>query len=107
MPLYTKIKYEVNDKRNCHFPDNFFDIIVDGSGDIDEAQKDEYYRLLASGGIMMFKKGKKMNIYKSNKKLKFNLPKELNIVVSTKGIPEGIRYTTDLIQLSLGTMILM
>ena len=98
MPLYTKIKYEVNDKRNCHFPDNFFDIIVDGSGDIDEAQKDEYYRLLASGGIMMFKKGKKMNIYKSNKKLKFNLPKELNIVVSTKGIPEGIRYTTDIMK---------
>ena len=32
-PDYTKIKYEVNDKRNCHFPDNFFDIIVDGSGE--------------------------------------------------------------------------
>ena len=21
---YTRIKYEVNDKRNCHFPDSFF-----------------------------------------------------------------------------------
>ena len=97
-PDYTKIKYEVNDKRNCHFPDNFFDIIVDASGDTDKAQKDEYYRLLASGGIMMFKKGNKMNIYKSNKKPKFKLPKELNIVVSTKGIPEGIRYTTDIMK---------
>ena len=96
MSLYTQIKYEVNDKRNCHFPDSFFDIIIDASGDTDKAQKDEYYRLLASGGILIFKKGKKMNIYKSKKKSKFKLPKEINIVVSTKGIPEGIRYTTDI-----------
>lgn len=98
MPLYTQIKYEVNDKRSCHFPDSFFDIIIDASGETDNAQKDEYYRLLASGGILIFKKGNKLDIYQSNKIRGFNLPKELNIVVSTKGIPEGIRYTTDIMK---------
>ena len=98
MPLYTKIKYEVNDKRACHFPDNFFDIIVDGSLAIDKAPKEEYHRLLVNGGILIQDAVSKWRVFKAKKKTKFKLPKEINLVVSTKGIPEGIRYTTDIMK---------
>ena len=97
-PDYTKIKYEVNDKRNCHFPDNFFDIIVDGSGEKAGDLIHEYYRLLPDNGIMILKRKGRWKAYTISKTPGFKLPKELNIVVSTKGIPEGIRYTTDIMK---------
>jgi hypothetical protein len=98
MPLYTQIKYEVNDKRGCHFPDNFFDMIVDASGENDDLLKNEYHRLLKDGGVMVLKGKAKWLIFRANKKPERRLPKEINIVVSTKGIPEGIRYTTDIMR---------
>ena len=97
---YTKIKYEVNDKRNCHFPDGFFDIIVDASGDCDDMLKYEYERLLANNGTLILKEGGSLRVH-TIKKRERRLPRELNIVVCTKGIPEGIRYTTDIMKARL------
>ena len=95
---YTKIKYSINDKRKCHFPDSFFDIIIDASGENDKELKKEYHRLLSKNGIMILKSRRKWKIYRANKPQEHPLPKELNIIVSTKGIPEGIRYTTDIMK---------
>ena len=97
-PDYTEIKYEVNDKRNCHFPDKFFDIIIDGSGEKDGDLIYEYDRLLPDNGIMILKRKGRWKAYTISKTPGFKLPQELNIVVSTKGIPEGIRYTTDIMK---------
>ena len=99
-PLYTKIKYEVNDKRNCHFPDRFFDIIIDGSSSADKPLG-EYGRLLETGGIILIRSKGRWVVRRGRPKPTPKLPKELNIVVTTKGNAEGIRYTTDIMKARL------
>ena len=102
MPLCTQIKYEVNDKRNCHFPDNFFDIIVDASGDEDNERIKEYHRIMTDDALLILRLKEGFwatfsQIQKESNQL-LRIPTELNIVVSTKGIQEGIRYTTDIMK---------
>lgn len=114
LPYYWRNKYSYNNKYDTHYPDGMFEVVYDLSKDISNVFKffQESTRILADNGVLIVsfklpypKTFNLTEIYHSDeftaykiRKKEGKLPKRINILLETKGIAEGIRYTTDIMK---------
>ena len=112
LPDAQRIKYSIAEKDDTHFPDNFFDAVVDLSSSpaIDEAYRIldadsllilrhtdiEYLKSIANGKFSFTQKGDyTLGYVQKNRNRR---PKRISIIVETLKKAEGLKYTTKIMQ---------